>query len=139
MANIEPGIGARRACEIVQLDQLIAHRIGNAFTAIADIDRPDPTRHRIEMLFALGIPNAHPLAFDNHARIDGFILLVLAKMVPDMLAVRLNHALYVVQSAKALHDATLSLQRPTAKWPIFSSIVQQSRLCHQQQTGTGGI
>ena len=69
------------------------------FAPVADVHRPDATRDGIKVLFALGIPDPHPLAFDDDAGVDGFILLVLREVVPDMGAVGLDHGADVVQSA----------------------------------------
>ena len=100
-----PG-GAR---EIVHLDQLVAHRIGDAFAAIAHVDGPDPARDGIEMLFPLGIPDLHPLAFNDHARINaGLVLLVLAQVMPDMGAVGLDHFADVVETIQPFHGRVLS-------------------------------
>lgn len=44
------------------------------------------------MLFALGVPDLHPLAFDDHAGINTVvILLVLAQVMPDMGSVGLDY------------------------------------------------
>ena len=61
------------------------------------------------MLFPFGIPDLHPLAFDDHARIDaGVVLLVLAQMVPDMGAVCLDHLRDVVEPVQPFHGRVLS-------------------------------
>ena len=85
-----------RACEIVQLDQLVAHRIGNAFTPVTDIDGPHTARHRIQKLAPLGVPDMDALAFDNDQRVLRFVFLVGRKVMPDMGAVGLDHPFQIV-------------------------------------------
>ena len=98
------------AGEIVQLDQLVAHGIGDAFAAVAHVDCPDTARHGIKVFFALLVPNPHALAFDNDARIGGLIGFVLAQMVPDMRAVGFDNAGDVVLVEIAVHGANLSVR-----------------------------
>ena len=90
------GDRARRACKIIQLDQLVAHRIGDADPTVAHVDRPHPARHRVKMLAALDVPDPDALAFNHHPRIDGFERFVLDQVVPDMGAVRFDHRSGVV-------------------------------------------
>ena len=87
---------ACRACEIVQLDQLIAHGIGNAFAAVAHVYRPHAARHRIEMLFAVLVPYMDALTLDDNAGLAGFERLVLHKVVPHMGAVHVYNLVDVV-------------------------------------------
>ncbi len=91
---------------VVQLDQLIAHHIGDAFAAVADVDRPDAARDAIKEFLALGIPQPHALAFDEDAGIDGFILLVLAEVVPDVLAIGFDRMAHVVRGKGKCHCAS---------------------------------
>ncbi len=90
------GDGAGGIGEIVQLDQLVAHRIGDGFAPVADIDRPHAARHGVEELPAGGVPDAHAAPFHDQARVDGLEHLVLDEMVPDMGAVGFDDAADVV-------------------------------------------
>ncbi len=99
--------------KVVQFDQLVAHGVGDAFAAIADVDGPDPARNRIQMLFAVLVPDAHTAALDNDARV-GFGVGpgpagVLAEVVPDMGAVGLDHMRDVVVHYLAVHERAPSL------------------------------
>ena len=97
-----------RPREIVQLDQLVAHGVGNAFTAIADVDGPDTTGHRVQMLFALLVPDTHAFAFDNDPWVRGFIGFVLAEVVPDVRAICLDHTGDIVFAKCTIHVRDLS-------------------------------
>ena len=87
---------ARRPRIIVQLDQLVAHRIGNAFPTIAHVDRPHAARNRVQILAPVGVPKPHPLAFHEDTRVGGFIGFVLGQVMPDMGAVGRHHMGQVV-------------------------------------------
>ncbi|MNI14738.1 hypothetical protein D3C73_680120 [compost metagenome] len=97
------------AGEIVELYQLVSHRIGNRCSAITDIDGPDGTGDRIEIFLAGRIPDPRALALDIDFWIDALILLVLREMVPDMGAVGLDDGLDVVRTGSDVHDVPLSV------------------------------
>ena len=82
--------------EEIDLHQLVADRVGDAFAAITDIHRPDAARDRVEMLPPVGVPDAHALALDQDQRVGGLVFLMLAQMVPDMGLVGLDDVAVVV-------------------------------------------
>ena len=88
---------------------MVADSVGDAFAAVSDVYGPDPTGHRIKVLLALGVPDPHPLAFNDDAGINGFILLVLREVVPDMDAVGLDHLRDVIQACIVFHGGVLSI------------------------------
>ena len=55
------------------------------------------------MLFTLGIPDAHALAFDHDPRVHGFKGFVVDQMVPDMGAVSRDHTGKVIAVSRAVH------------------------------------
>ena len=101
--ELRPGDRSGGLREIVHLDQLVADGIGDFHAAIADVDGPDAAGHGVQMLFALLVPDAHPLALDDDSRVVGFKRLVGQKMVPDVGAVRLDDGGHVV-GGNVIHD-----------------------------------
>ena len=97
--------GAGGIGEIVHLHQLVAHRIGDALAAVADIDRPHAARDRIEKLFAGGVPDPHAAPFDDHPRVDRLERLVLDEMVPEMGAVGFDDVAEIVGPRVYVHGA----------------------------------
>jgi hypothetical protein len=95
--------GSERAAPEVHLEDLIAHGIGDAFAAIANVDRPDAARNRIEEFAAGDVPDPKALALDHDARVDPFELLVLNEVVPDVGAVGLDHRAGIVGEAVSVH------------------------------------
>ena len=108
--------GAKRAAEETHLGHGIGNRLAHAFAAIANIDGPDAARHGIDMFLALDVPDAQPAAFDDDARVDGFIGLVLADMVPDMGAISLDHMAGVVGKIQGIHVRRLRYEERFG-WP----------------------
>ena len=94
---------AGRIGKIIQLHELIPHRISNRFTAIADVHRPNTARYGIEMLSPRRIPDPHPLTLDDNQWIDGFEFLVLCQMMPDMGAVRLDDVAEIILANAKVH------------------------------------
>ena len=101
--KVGAGDGTGGPGKVVQLYQLVAHGIGDALTAIADVNGPDAAGHGIEVFLALLVPDAHALAFDNDARIGCFIGLMLAQVMPDVRAVCFDNAGEVVFVEIAVH------------------------------------
>jgi hypothetical protein len=124
--------------EEVHLDQLVPHSIGNAFAAIADIDRPDATRHGINKLFAFGIPNAKPFAFNDNPRVDRLKRLMLRKMVPDVGAVGFDHTRKIIAIGRAVHCCpSLKAEILTARTGALDlSIVDTSHLVTSRDTAS---
>ena len=60
------------------------------------------------MLFALDVPNAQALAFDNDPGVDGFKGFVLDQVMPDMGPVSLDHAGGVIGVAHRVHGGILA-------------------------------
>ena len=60
------------------------------------------------MLFALLIPDTHALAFDDDARVGGFIGFMLAEVVPDVRAICLDHTGDIVFAKCTIHVRDLS-------------------------------
>ncbi len=101
------GDRARGACEIGQFDELVAHRVGDAFAAIAHVHGPDAARHAVEMLLALLVPDTHAAPLDDDAGIGLGVGAapgrVLNQVMPDMRAVGLDHVGNVVVAKFAVH------------------------------------
>ena len=98
-----PGDRAGRAREIVKLNQLVAHRVGNAFAPIADVNGPNAARDSVNMFFSVLIPNLNSLALDNNPRVIGFKRLVLYQVMPDMGAVSFDHMGNIVIVKRSVH------------------------------------
>jgi len=111
--------GPGGAGEIVQLDQLVAHRIGNALAAVADVDRPDAARNRVEQAGAVLIPDVDALALDDDPRIGGLEGFVLGQMMPDVGLVGLDNTADIICAQSAIHGVTFCFrgQETTADGP----------------------
>ena len=108
LGEARAGDRARRTGEIVEPDQLLAHRVGDAFAAIAHIHRPDPAGNRVEQLLAALVPDPHPLALDDDPGIARLELLVLDHVMPDMRLVGGDDAGEVVFLDCAVHGGLLT-------------------------------
>ena len=78
---------ARGVGEITHLGDLIAHRVGDAFAAVADVDRPHAAGNRVEIFLAVVVPDAHALALDDDHRVGVLPGFVLHQVVPKMISV----------------------------------------------------
>jgi hypothetical protein len=87
---------SRGTSKVVHLDQLIAYRIGNPLTAIADIYGPHTPGHSVQMLFAVLVPDTHAFAFNDDPWIDRFKRFMLDQMMPNMGFVCVNYARQVI-------------------------------------------
>ena len=63
---------------------MIAHRIGDAFAAVAYVDGPNAAGDSIEVLFAGLIPNSHALTFNDDIRVYRLKHFVLDKVMPNV-------------------------------------------------------
>ena len=116
--KVRAGDRASRTCKVVQFYQLVAHRVGDPFAAIADVDGPDTAGHGVQMLFALLVPDAHAFAFDNDARVSGFVGFVLAQVVPDVGAIHLDNVREVVLIKFSVHGSDLSNQAVSGEFRV---------------------
>ena len=107
LGKFGPGDRTRCLREVAHLHQLFLHRIGNAFTAIANVDGPDRTGNGIDVFFAVLVPDPHAFAFDDDARLGFFKGFVLGQVMPDVGAVCVNHCLNIVVTG-AVHGTVLS-------------------------------
>ena len=82
------------------------HGIRDTFTAIANINGPDRTRHGIDIFFAVLIPYAHAFAFDDDAWAAGFKWFVLNKMMPNVGLVGFDDAREIIIVKVSVHSNT---------------------------------
>ena len=97
------GNGACRTGKIVELDQLIAHGIGDAFATVSNVYGPHTAGHRVQMFLAFLIPDPHSFSFDDNPWFAGFKRLVLSEVMPDVLSVELHNSGNIIFTNAAVH------------------------------------
>ncbi|CPM94988.1 Uncharacterised protein [Bordetella pertussis] len=94
---------ARALREIVQLEHLVAHGVGDPLPPVADIDGPESAGRGVQVLLAAGIADTRALSFDHHPGGRGLQGVVLQHVMPDGIAVVFDDAVKIIDRCQVVH------------------------------------